>query len=179
MSDVTASRCDLQSYSPFESCAMSLVHRFRSFRPRSLLRPTVSALAGAVLGAISLLATAAAPATDVDARYTQERARCLGGESGQAQATCLKEAGAARDAARQGQLNDGDAKYRKNAKQRCDALAGDERRDCIARIKGAPDTSVSGSVKGGGTLSETVTRETKPVAPAAQVTPAEPAASAP
>ena len=124
-------------------------------------------------------AAAAAPAIapEVQARYEQERARCLAGQSGQPQETCLKEAGAARDAARQGQLNDGDAKYRKNAKERCDALAGDDKRDCIARIKGSADTTESGSVKGGGILRETVTREAPPAPDAASPT-ASPAASA-
>ena len=141
-------------------------------------RRTCAAVAAASLLALCIGTAAAAPAVapDVQARYEQERARCLTGQSGQPQETCLKEAGAARDAARQGQLNDGDAKYRKNAKERCDALAGDDKRDCIARSKGSADTTESGSVKGGGILRETVTREAPPAPDAASPT-ASPAAS--
>ena len=104
---------------------------------------------------------------EAQTRYEQERARCLGGQSGQAQETCLKEAGAARDAARKGQLADGDGKLRKNAKERCDVLVGDEKRDCMARMKGASNTTESGSVKGGGIIRETVTVEPAPAASAA------------
>ncbi|MBC8055020.1 MAG: hypothetical protein H7Y61_00405 [Rhizobiales bacterium] len=117
---------------------------------------------------IASSAFAATPAADTQSRYEQERARCLAGQSGQARETCLKEAGAARDAAKKGQLNDGDGKLNKNAKDRCDVLTGDEQRDCMARIKGAGNTTESGSVKGGGIIRETKTIE---VAPAASTAP--------
>jgi hypothetical protein len=113
------------------------------------------------------MAFAAGAPSETQVRYEQERARCLGGQSGQAQETCLKEAGAARDAAQKGQLADGDGKLRKNAKERCDVLAGDEKRDCMARMKGASNTTESGSVKGGGIIRETVTIEPAPAASAA------------
>ena len=125
--------------------------------------------ASAMLGLSAAASAGTAAPSDAQARYEQERARCLSGESGQAQSTCLKEAGAALEAAKHGQLNDGNAKYRQNAKERCNVLTGDEMRDCIARAKGQ-STSVSGSVKGGGILSESVTTETRPamvIAPAA------------
>lgn len=126
----------------------------------------IGAAASFALCTASAIAATTTP-PDVQARYEQERARCLAGQSGQALETCLTEAGAAREAARQGQLNDGDAKYRKNAKERCDVLAGADKRDCIARIKGAPNTTESGSVKGGGIVRETITREVAPAASAA------------
>ena len=110
---------------------------------------------------------AAGSPSEAQTRYEQERARCLSGQSGQAQQTCLTEAGAARDAAQKGQLADGDGKLRKNAKERCDVLVGDEQRDCMARIKGASNTTESGSVKGGGIIRETVTIEPAPAASAA------------
>lgn len=130
-------------------------------------RFAVTCAASLVLGATALSAMAAdSPSTDAKARYEQERARCMSGQSGQAQATCLKEAGAALDVSKQGGLNDGNAKYKKNAKERCDALTGDQQRDCIARMKDAPNTMESGSVKGGGILRETVTVEPAPAASA-------------
>ena len=131
-----------------------------------LLSARAACAALAVLGASSALA-ASPVASDAQARYEQDRARCLSGQSGQAQDTCMREAGAARDAANKGQLSDGEGKLRKNAKDRCEVLAGDERRDCMARMKGAPNTTESGSVKGGGILRETVTVEPAPAASAA------------
>ena len=123
--------------------------------------------------AAAAMAMADSPASEIQSRYLQERARCLDGTSNQDRATCLKEAGAARNEARKGQLNDGDTKYRRNSKVRCQALTGDEARDCLARMDGKGTTS--GSAESGGILRETVTRETKPVYP---VAPAAPAASA-
>lgn len=123
--------------------------------------------AATMMSLTAAMAIAAGAASEAQTRYEQERARCLSGQSGQAQDTCLKEAGAARDAAQKGQLADGDGKLRKNAKDRCDVLAGDEKRDCMARIKGASNTTESGSVKGGGIIRETVTIEPAPAASAA------------
>ena len=135
--------------------------------------------------AAAAMAVAETPAADIQMRYQQERAKCLDGSSNQDRATCLKEAGAARDDARKGQLNDGDAKYRRNAKDRCNALTGDEARDCLTRMKGkgssnnnTTTSTTSGSAQSGGILRETVTRETKPVEVAPAPMPTAPAASA-
>ena len=127
--------------------------------PRSILHSGSRFIASALLGmaSASVLAATAGAASEIQTRYTQDRAKCLSGKSNQDQATCLKEAGAARDAAKQGQLNDGDAKYKRNAKTRCDALSGDEATDCLARMKGKGTTS--GSVEAGGIYRETVTTE--------------------
>jgi hypothetical protein len=126
---------------------------------RSLLRFGGIFLSSAVLSASAMAATGAA--TDIDSKYREDRAKCLMGQTNQDQPTCLREAGAARDAAKQGQLNDGDAKYRRNSKERCKALTGDEASDCKARMNGKG--SVSGSVGQGGVLRETVTHEIKPL----------------
>jgi hypothetical protein len=155
--------------------------------PNKLFSLSIRHIAGAVLvftGACTFAATP--PGSDIQARYEQEKARCLSGQSGQAQDTCLREAVNARDAALKNQLatGDGDAKLRKNAKERCDVLTGDEQRDCLARTRGdgnsvtstsitTPEASAnvtkrnstSGSVKGGGVLRETITRETVVGAP--------------
>jgi hypothetical protein len=111
--------------------------------------------------AAAAMAAAGTPSSEAQSRYEAERATCMTGASNQDRATCLKEAGAARDEARKGQLSDGDGKLRQSAKQRCDALSGDEARDCMARMKGKGTTS--GSVQGGGILRETVTTETHTV----------------
>ena len=158
-------------------------------RRHPLLRAGILCAISAVLSVCAAAATAVAetPVADIQLRYQQERARCLAGSSNQDRATCLKEAGAARDEARKGQLNDGDAKYRSNATDRCKVLTGDEARDCLARMKGKGGSATSGttnttnttsgSAQSGGILRETVTRETKPVEPAPSPMPAAPAAS--
>jgi hypothetical protein len=92
-----------------------------------------------------------------DTWYQTERAKCLNGPSGEDRATCLKEAGAAADAARRGQLSHRDEDYRRNALARCDGLPAQDEKDCRARIEGAPGTSTSGSVEGGGILRKRVT----------------------
>jgi hypothetical protein len=129
-------------------------------------------LTGVLLGVSALGAMAEATKTpaEIQSRYEQDRAKCLSGNTNQDQATCLREAGAARDAAKQGQLNDAGAQYRKNQQARCDVLTGDEQRDCLARMKGAG--KVSGSAQGGGIYRELTTRETKPVDSAASAVPA-------
>lgn len=157
-----------------------------SSRHTSTLRAAAIGLAAALTCGLSAAAGASSSA-DVQARYEQERARCLAGQSGQVMDACLKEAVNARDAAMKGQLSDGDGQLRKNAKERCDVLVGAEQRDCVLRARvqegrmtkidpsgstKSVTTTTSGSVKGGGILRETVTRETT-------VGPAVPAASAP
>ena len=105
------------------------------------------------------LAAGMAPAWSADkgkpsqaqADYQRERARCLRGESGQAQATCLKEAGAAYEEARHGRLGDAtSADLARNATQRCSAQPPADREACIQRIVGAGNAE--GSVGGGGVI---------------------------
>ncbi len=128
---------------------------------------SIRCIAGAVLALSGACASAATPTIEEQARFEQERARCLSGQSGQTQDTCMKEAVNARDAAMKGQLADGDGKLRKNARERCDVQTGADKRDCMARVKGASSSTESGSVKGGGILRETVTIEPAPAASAA------------
>lgn len=101
----------------------------------------------------------------VQARYQQERNRCLDGSSNQDRATCLREAGAARAEAQKNGLGNGQAAYADNQRQRCAALPGDDRKDCLARMQGQGSTS--GSVEAGGVLRELVTTVPAAAAPAA------------
>lgn len=105
------------------------------------------------------LALACAPAawsagnqslSDAQARYNQERARCMSGQSHQDRTTCLKEAGAALDEAKRGGLSAG---AQGNATARCDAQPAADKAACLARVQGAGATS--GSVEGGGVIRET------------------------
>lgn len=116
---------------------------------------------------LSLANSRTARADDgIDARYRSERAACLNGQSNQDRATCLKEAGAARNVARRHLLDDGSGSYQQNALARCATLPAADKVDCQRRIQG--DGTVSGSVRDGGLLRETTT-----------VIPADPTKSAP
>ena len=107
------------------------------------------------------------------ARYQQERAACLNGQSNQDRATCLKEAGAALSEARRGGLDDDSSAYSANQRQRCERLSGDEQQACLARMDGRGSTR--GSVAEGGILRELVVRDAPPAASASPALPAPPA----
>ncbi len=133
-------------------------------RLRSSLR-LVAAAALFGLGANAVVAAEGRTSAEIQSRYEQERALCLKGMTSQDRATCLREAGAARDAAVKGQLKEGSPDYRSNAKTRCEALPADQVQDCLARARG--EGGRSGSVEGGGILRQTVTVEaTTSAAPA-------------
>ena len=114
-------------------------------------------LLGAALASSSALAASKAAPADALARFQQERALCLTGQSNQDRATCLREAGAALFEAKRGGLDDGPAPYARNALVRCERLPDDDRRACVARMQG--QGSISGSVGAGGIYRELVTRE--------------------
>jgi hypothetical protein len=106
------------------------------------------------VGAIS---ANAAPPTAAETRYQQDRANCLAGKTAESQQTCLKEAGAALQAAREHDLKSpSPAQVAANERKRCETLAGGDKADCMKRAAGL-DTTVSGSVAGGGDIKETVT----------------------
>ncbi len=130
---------------------MTTAHFQRSSKACTLL------LLGAAMASMSALAATQTEAAEIRARYQQERAICLSGQSNQDRATCLREAGAAQAQAIRGNLDDGPAAYRRNARQRCDSLPDADRKDCAARMRGLGTTS--GSVAAGGVYRELVTLE--------------------
>jgi hypothetical protein len=96
----------------------------------------------------------ASQAADQNATIEKERTDCMNGNSQQDRATCMREAGAAKQESQRGKLRDsGD--YQANASKRCDSLPAAEKADCERRAKG--EGSVSGSVGGGGVVRELVT----------------------
>lgn len=111
--------------------------------------------------ALSLLAAAfasgafAAPAKTPDAaqaRYQSERAVCMQGLSNQDKATCLKEAAAALQEARRGQLTVAqEAALKRNRLARCNAQQGADREDCVMRMEAG---TTSGTAQSGGILRE-------------------------
>lgn len=99
-------------------------------------------------------------------RYEADRQACLNGQTSQTTDACLKEAKAALDERPGSTPSVSTEQLQRNAMARCDALTGDERTACVARIRG--EGTVSGSVGGGGVLREIVI--TEPVKPAPVVT---------
>lgn len=118
----------------------------------------IAATVAAVCTAFSVDAIAAkAPLSPAEARYQQDRADCLAGKTAESQTTCLKEAAAARQAARTHDLSTPSAtEIAANERRRCQALSGDDKKDCLKRADNI-DTTVSGSVAAGGDLKETIT----------------------
>lgn len=117
---------------------------------KMMLRSTLLLAAGL----LALPVFAQSSAAGSSRTYQEERAMCA--NLPQDPAACAREAGAARQAARQGQLTSA-PDYRANALARCAAHAPVERSACEARITGAGDSRVEGSVMGGGVIRETVT----------------------
>jgi len=112
--------------------------------------------AGAVLSAVMMVtapafAAGSASKSDIQATYEQERANCLAGKTGQPQATCLKEAGAARQEALRGNLKTASTQQlADNAMLRCQRVAEEDRDDCRMMVMG--QGTRDGSVQSGGIL---------------------------
>jgi hypothetical protein len=140
-----------------------------------------AAISTAVLGAMpAFAADKASSHARIEARYQAERKACLEGRTGQDQATCLKDAGAARAEALRQRLDNGESReaLAANALLRCAVQPASERAACemLARGQGMEQ----GSVREGGVIKEVITRsvgtgETKPVEP---LRPASPASAA-
>lgn len=120
----------------------------------------VAALAaGTLISVTSALATG--ESAEAQAKYKNDVANCNAGNTQQDRATCLREAGAALQESRRGDLTNAPrAQKQANATQRCDALSGSDRDACEARMRG--EGTVSGSVAGGGVLREIVTTDPNP-----------------
>ena len=103
---------------------------------------------------LALTATAqiASGTTGIDAtgNTASEIAACNNGSTQQSRETCLTEARSASAAQRAGQLNSASGTLDANAAQRCDALQGDDKLACQARMTGSGTTQ--GSVSGGGVI---------------------------
>ena len=114
-------------------------------------------LLGAVLACASAGAAEKTGVADAQMRLQLERSMCMNGRTNQDRATCLQEAGAAYAEAVRDGLDDRGSPYARNARQRCDRLPGEDRRDCLARMQGQGTTR--GSAADGGIYRELVTPE--------------------
>ena len=139
--------------------------------PAALL--TVGATLITVFATFGVTSSHAATPSAAEARYQQDRANCMAGKTAEDQKTCLKEAGASLEAARQHDLKSGNAaQLASNERKRCDPLSGDDKKACLAIADGQGTTS--GSVASGGELHTLVTTE-----PAIQPETAPPTAAGP
>jgi len=119
-------------------------------------------LSACAVGAMLVAGMAAAAGgnlSEAQARYQQDRAACISGQSYQDRATCLREAGAALQEAKRGRVGDSESVYEQNRLVRCDRVAAGDREDCLRRMRG--EGTVSGSVESGGIYREL--RTTVPV----------------
>jgi hypothetical protein len=142
-------------------------------------------LALVLCGTFAAVPVWAAPTTDpaelaqLAARNRQERADCLSVQEAGARADCVRDANVAYGHQKRNRATDIDPPFAKNVTRRCDALSGDENRDCLARMDGQGKTS--GSVEDGGiyrelVVFETMAAPTPPAAPGAAIAPMTPVA---
>jgi uncharacterized protein YgiB involved in biofilm formation len=141
------------------------------------MKSTVHSMIFALLAISGLAATTVAMAAsprnggESAGTYQQELAVC--GHNQQDRAACIREAGAARQAAARGGLTSA-PDYRANALARCNLQPPADRSACEARVLGSAgntDSRVEGSVMGGGVIRESVTTVVMP-APMPAPTPA-------
>lgn len=133
--------------------------------------------AGLMMAAGAVHAADAIGRAGIQSQYEQDVARCKSGNTNQDRATCLREAGAAREEAMRQNLRDSSPEQlHQNQVARCDRLPPDSRQDCLTQM--SSPTNVRGSVQGGGVLRETVIQVpagSVPPAPASGMAPPPPA----
>ncbi len=95
---------------------------------------------------------------EAQARFKQEMADCVSGNTSQDKDSCMREARAALSEVKRGvwsRPEKTEAKSEAAARQRCEVHQGQQRHACEARMRG--EGNVSGSVEGGGILREITT----------------------
>lgn len=102
-------------------------------------------------------AQVAAGTTGIDStgNASSEMAACNSGQTQQDRETCMKEVRNANADKRAGKLDNAGGQFGANAAQRCDALFGEDKIACEARVIGIGSTQ--GSVAEGGVLREVET----------------------
>jgi len=120
---------------------------------------TLSSLALGLLTAATLVhAQGNSPAQNDPwhAKYQADLAQCAQLPTPEAVANCRRDAGAAYETARKGELNSGPSdQLRQNAIQRCNNLPAAQREDCMINMQQGANTQIQGSVTGGGILRRT------------------------
>jgi hypothetical protein len=119
----------------------------------------IACLIGAAFLATAASAAGAASAqhnanAGAQAQYRADVAHCKSGQSNEGMATCMKEAGAALQAAKAGNLTT-EPSYTSDQMKRCQTLPANQQQDCMALMSDQGNTRVDGSVNAGGVLRET------------------------
>lgn len=150
---------------------------------------TLHTLSHLALGLITAAAITQAQAQDAApaphdpwyARYQADLADCARLGTAEAIADCRREAGAAYQTARKGELRDANtAQMHENALQRCQSLPADQREECLSTMRQGSSTQTYGSVSGGGILRRTeITIPAEPAPSPGQPAPLTPRGAAP
>ena len=107
--------------------------------------------------AITASAQIASGSTGIDAtgNAASEMAACKNGTTQQSRETCMAEARNASASKRAGRLDNAGGQFKANALLRCEALKGEDKIACEARVAGLG--SAQGSVAGGGVITQVET----------------------
>lgn len=116
--------------------------------------PTLARLT-ILLCASTALAASALTLPQAQARYRQDLAECERPDIGQDPANCRLEVRRALAEAQRGGFNNPPGDYQANVLRRCAVHQGDARTQCEARMRA--DSTVQGSVAGGGILRQSIT----------------------
>lgn len=127
------------------------------FTMNSIAKGAAGFVFTAVLAMTAATAQVASGTTGIDAtgNAQSEAAACNNGQTQQDRDTCLREVRNANAEKRSGKLDNAGAQFNANAIQRCNALTGEDKIACEARIVGYGNTQ--GSVAGGGVIREVET----------------------
>ena len=112
----------------------------------------------ALTASVHIASAQVAPGTtgiDATGNASSEMAACNNGQTQQDRETCMKEVRNANAEKRAGKLDNAGGQFGANAAQRCEALLGEEKIACEARVIGIGSTQ--GSVAEGGVLREVET----------------------
>lgn len=123
----------------------------------SRITKSLAGFALTALFAIGATAQVAVGTTGIDAtgNAASELAACNSGRTQQDRETCLKEVKNANAAKRAGRIDNSGGEFRLNALKRCNALMGEDKVACEARVVGYGNPK--GSVAGGGVITEVET----------------------
>lgn len=124
-------------------------------RARACIASSIAATALLAMSGASAQIASGTTGIDASGNAKHEMAACKSGMTQQDRATCMREAENAQAARKDGKLKEGNDEYAVNALKRCDALTGENRIACQARISGYGDAA--GSVAGGGVIREVET----------------------
>lgn len=126
-------------------------HRSATQRRRVL---AICALSAGLFSAGAFAANGSS--ADIEAKYRHDIERCNAGQTNQDLATCKREAGAAlQEARRQRLLTHQEQSLQSNSTARCQSLPADMRGDCMTQMSQGANTTIQGSVEGGGILRTT------------------------